>query len=173
MGVPRAVQASPTPSITWENCHITSGFSGLPKLRQFVAAMGRAPLAATLRAASPTACIAPTRGFNWHQRPLPSVASARARLTTPVFGSLMHTTAASLAPGPARVLVRTDVSYCSVIQRFDAIAGEPSNFTNFVVRSVPSAENENQFAGVSLRSGGCEIGRWYTGPSSANGCAGI
>src|SRR5260221_619694 len=79
------------------NCHITSGFSGLPKLRQFVAAMGRAPLAATLRAASATACIAPTRGFNWHQRPLPSVESARARFTAPVCGSLMRTTAASLA----------------------------------------------------------------------------
>src|SRR5437763_5041275 len=63
MGVPRAVQASAMPSIASLNCHITSGFSGLPKLRQFVAAMGRAPLAATLRAASATACIAPTRGL--------------------------------------------------------------------------------------------------------------
>src|ERR1700737_3649735 len=121
--------------------------------------MGRAPLVATLRAASATACIAPTRGFNWHQRLLPSVESARARLTTPVSGSFMRMTAASLAPGPARVLVRTEVSYCSVIQRFDAIAGDPSSFTKFALRSVPSAENENQSAGVSLRSGGCEIGR--------------
>jgi len=31
------------------NCQITSAFSGLPKLRQLVAAIGRAPLAATLR----------------------------------------------------------------------------------------------------------------------------
>src|SRR5713101_6409377 len=111
MGVPKAVQASARPSMTWENCHITSGFSGLPKLRQLVAATGRAPLAATLRADSATACIAPTRGFNWHQRPLPSVESARARPTTLVLGSLMRTTAASLAPGPASVLVRTEVSY--------------------------------------------------------------
>src|SRR2546429_4906675 len=120
MGVPRAVQASARPSIASLNCHITSGFSGLPKLRQFVAAMGRAPLAATLRAASATACIAPTRGLSWHQRPLPSVESARARLTSLVLGSLMRTTAASLAPGPASVLVRTEVSYCSVIQRLEA-----------------------------------------------------
>src|SRR5438105_13988728 len=112
MGVPRAVQASAMPAIASLNCHITSGFSGLPKLRQFVAAMGRAPLAATLRAASATACIAPTRGLSWHQRPLPSVESARARLTSLVLGSLMRTTAASLAPGPASVLVRTEVSYC-------------------------------------------------------------
>src|SRR5580704_13550343 len=124
MGVPRAVQASLRPSMARENCHITSGFSGLPKLRQFVAAIGRAPPAATLRAASATACMAPRRGFNWHQRPLPSVDKARARFTSPVFGSLMRTTAASLAPGPASVLVPTLVLYCSVIQRFEAIAGE-------------------------------------------------
>src|SRR6266849_1367117 len=124
------------------NCHITSGFSGLPKFKQLVAAIGRAPLAATLRAASATACIAPTRGFNWHQRPFPSVANASARLTTPVSGSLMRITAASLAPGPARVFVRTDVSYCSVIQRFDAIAGEANSLAKFAVRSVPAAEKE-------------------------------
>src|SRR6266403_894202 len=76
MGVPRAVQASPMPSMAWENCHITSGFSGLPKLRQLVAAMGRAPEAATLRAASATACMAPTFGLRKHQRPLPSVERA-------------------------------------------------------------------------------------------------
>src|SRR6266481_1697531 len=105
------------PSIASLNCHITDGFSGLPKLRQFVAAMGRAPLVATLRAASATACIAPTRGFNSHQRPLPSVARASARFTFPVSGSLMRITAASLAPGPASVLVRTDVSYCFVARR--------------------------------------------------------
>src|SRR4029077_12222909 len=134
MGVPRAVQASPRPQIHWENCHINSDFSGLPKLRQFVAAMGRAPLAATLRAASATACIAPTRGLNWHQRPLPSVERASARFTAPVFGSLMRTTAASLAPGPARVLVRTEVSYCSVIQRLEAIAGDARSFRKFSVR---------------------------------------
>ncbi len=39
---------------------------------------------------------------SWHQRPLPSVESARARLVP-----LRRTTAASPAPGPTRVLVRT------------------------------------------------------------------
>src|SRR5882724_880504 len=144
MGVPNAMQASLRPSIASLNCHITSGFSGLPKLRQLVAAMGRAPDAATLRAASATACMAPTRGFSQHQRPLPSVESARARLTILVCGSLMRTTAASLAPGPARVLVRTLVSYCSVIQRFDAIAGEASSLAKFCVRFVPLGVNGNQ-----------------------------
>jgi hypothetical protein len=44
---------------------------------------------------------------------------------------LIRTTAASLAPGPASVLVRTEVSYCSVIHRFEAIAGEASSFLKF------------------------------------------
>src|SRR5258708_33888139 len=131
MGVLSAVQASARPSMVALNCHITAGFSGLAKLRQLVAAMGRAPLAATLRAASATACMAPRRGFNWHQRPLPSVESARARFTTPVSGSLMRTTAASLAPGPASVFGGTLVAYGSVIRRLEAIAGEASGFTKF------------------------------------------
>src|SRR6267143_5246572 len=160
MGVPRAVQASLTPSMTCENCHITSGFSGLPKLRQFVAAMGRAPLAATLRAASETACMAPTRGLSWHQRPLPSVESASARFTAPVLGSLMRTTAASLAPGLAKVFVRTLVSYCSVIQRLEAIAGDASNFAKFEVRFVPSAAKANQSPAVSFLGAGAARGRW-------------
>src|SRR5215475_6156356 len=127
-----------------ENCHITSGFSGLPKFRQFVAAIGRAPEAATLRAASATACIAPTLGFSWHQRPLPSVASANPRLMPFFSDSLMRTTDASLAPGPASVLVRTLVSYCSVIHRLEAIAGDASSFLKFSVRFVPTAANLNQ-----------------------------
>src|SRR6267142_4102337 len=159
MGVPSSLHATVSPSIASLNCHITSGFSGLPKFKQLVAAIGRAPLAATLRAASATACIAPTRGFNWHQRPLPSVASASARFTTPVSGFLILITAASLAPGPASVFVRTEVSYCCVIQCLDAIAGEANSFAKLVVRLVPSAANGNQSAAVSLRSDGCVIGR--------------
>src|SRR5258708_36315920 len=143
MGVLSAVQASARPSMVALNCHITSGFSGLPKLRQLVAAMGRAPLAATLRAASATACMAPTRGFNWHQRPLPSVERARARFTGPVSGSFMRTTAASLAPGPARVFVRTLVSYCSVIQRLEALAGEAGSLTEVCVIVVHSVAASN------------------------------
>src|SRR5437762_6008885 len=96
-------------------------------------------------AASATACMAPTRVFNWHQRPLPSVESASARFTTPVLGSLMRITAASLAPGPARVLVRTEVSYCSVTQRLEAIADDARSLRKFGVRSVPLGANENQF----------------------------
>src|SRR5882724_7882660 len=159
MGVPSAVQASPMPSIAWENCHMTSGFSGLPKLRQFVAAMGRAPEVATLRAASATAWMAPTLGLSWHQRPLPSVARARP-LMTPFFSdSLMRTMAASLAPGPARVLVRTLVSYCSVTQRLEAIAGDAKSFLNFSVRFVFSGAKANQSFSDSVRDAGAATGR--------------
>src|SRR6202790_4006790 len=140
---------------------MTSGFSGLPKFKQFVAAIGRAPEAATLRAASATACMAPSFGFRKAQRPFPSVASARAR-----FVPFNRTTAASLVPGPAKVLVRTMVSYCSVIQRLEAIVGEASNFLKFSVRSAPSAANGNQSFADSLRGAGAAIGRLYTGPSS-------
>ena len=62
MGVPRAVQASAMPSMAAESCAMISGFSGLPKLRQLVAATGVAPVQATLRAASATACMAPSLG---------------------------------------------------------------------------------------------------------------
>src|SRR5277367_2358781 len=159
MGVPRAMQASPIPSMDWENCHMTSGFSGLPKLRQLVAAMGRAPEAATLRAASATACIAPTLGLRKHQRPLASVERARAFVTPFFSDSLMRTTAASLAPGPARVLVRTMVSYCSVIQRLEAMVGEARSFLKFSVRSVESAAKANQSLSVSRRGAGSASGR--------------
>src|SRR6185437_13466872 len=135
------------PSIASLNCHITSGFSGLPKFKQFVAAMGRAPVQATLRAASATACIAPRRGERKHQRPLPSVERAIAR-----FVSFSRSTAAS--PEPARVLVRTIESYCSVIQAFDAIEGEASKRQKFSVRLVPSTANFTSFpVGVAAVEG--------------------
>src|SRR5580700_8423516 len=159
MGVPRAVQASPMPSMDSENCHITSGFSGLPKLRQLVAAMGRAPEAATFRAASATACMAPTLGLRKHQRPLPSVERASARRTPFFSDSLMRTTAASLAPGPASVLVRTLVSYCSVIHRFEAMVGEARSFLKLAVRSVFSGAKGNQSLSDSARNAGWAIGR--------------
>ena len=44
------------------SCQATVGFSGLPKLRQSVTAIGRAPTQARLRTASAIACCAPRRG---------------------------------------------------------------------------------------------------------------
>src|SRR5438046_5693706 len=73
---------------------------------------------------------------------------------------LMRTTAASLAPGPAKVLVRTEVSYCSVIQRLEAMAGEASSFPRFAVRFAPSGANANQSFSVWMRGDGAAMGRW-------------
>src|SRR5689334_7065004 len=61
MGTSSSSQALVMPSITWENCHMMGGFSGLPKFKQLVAPMGRAPVQATLRAASATASVAVER----------------------------------------------------------------------------------------------------------------
>src|ERR1700731_3164931 len=145
------------PSTASLNCQITSGFSGLPKFRQFVAATGRAPAQATLRAASATACIAPNRGASEHQRPLPSVESANARLVP-----FNRSTAASPLPGPTRVLVRTEESYCSVIQYYDAIAGDASKLRKFSVRSLPAWENSTRGVGARFSvavAAGFAIGR--------------
>jgi len=56
----------------------------------------------------------------------------------------MRTIAASLAPGPASVLVRTLVSYCSVIQRLEAMAGDERSLLKFSVRFVFSGAKVNQ-----------------------------
>src|SRR6185436_18182324 len=98
MGVSSVLQASARPSTTCENCHMIGGFSGLPKFRQLVAATGVAPVQETLRAASATACIAPSLGESQHQRPLPSSAMASAR-----FEPLIRIKPASV-PGPSTVL---------------------------------------------------------------------
>ncbi len=57
------------------NCHMTSGSSGLPKLRQSLTATGVAPDAATLRYASARASCAPAYGSSWQKRPFASVAT--------------------------------------------------------------------------------------------------
>ena len=100
------------------------GLSGLPKLRQLVIAMGVAPVQATLRAASATAPIAPTRGFRYVCRPLQSVEAATPRL---VPG--MRITPAS-PPGRSIELARTVVSYCSYTHCFEATFGDPTTRRN-------------------------------------------
>src|SRR5215469_15525296 len=129
MGVSSASQSLARPSTTWENCHMIQGFSGLPKLRQLVAATGSAPVQDTLRADSATACIAPILGSSQHQRPLPSRDMASAR-----FVPLMRMTPAS-APGPSTVLDCTMESYCSEIQRLEQILEEASRRFRSAVKS--------------------------------------
>ena len=64
-GVPSATHASPIPPTASRNWKNTSGRRGLPKFRQFVIAIGRAPVQATLRAASATAIRPPVRGSRY------------------------------------------------------------------------------------------------------------
>ena len=96
------------------------GFSGLPKFRQLVAATGVAPVQETLRAASATACIAPSLGDSHAQRALPSRAIASPRLLP-----FRRITPAS-APGPSTVFDCTMVSYCSKIHLLEQILGAAS-----------------------------------------------
>src|SRR5699024_3798969 len=48
-GMPMSWQAPASDSTAWANCHMISGSSGEPKLRQSVTARGMAPAVATLR----------------------------------------------------------------------------------------------------------------------------
>src|SRR5215467_12164237 len=130
IGVSSASQAADRPSTTCENCHIISGFSGLPKLRQLVAASGVAPVQETLRAASATACMAPSLGLSQHHRPLPSSAMASARRLP-----LIRIKPAS-APGPSTVFDCTIESYCSKIQRLEQMFGAASSRLRFSVKSL-------------------------------------
>src|SRR5215467_10955277 len=130
MGVSSALHALARPSTTCANCHMICGFSGLPKLRQLVAATGFAPVHETLRADSATACIAPSLGSSQHQRPLPSSAIASAR-----FEPLMRINPPS-APGPSTVFDCTMESYCSKIQRLEQMLGAARSSFRPSVRSV-------------------------------------
>jgi hypothetical protein len=108
-GTASALHASAMPSIASENCCMTSGRSGLPKLRQSVRPIGSAPLQTTLRAHSATAIAAPARAESSHLRPSQSTESATCMKRSMVPSSrsqAMRTTAASL-PGRTTVPPRT------------------------------------------------------------------
>src|SRR5262249_5505777 len=145
MGVSSALHASARPSTTCANCHMICGFSGLPKLRQLVAASGFAPVQDTLRAASATACIAPILGSSQHQRPFPSSAMAIERLDP-----LIRISPAS-APGPSTVFDCTMESYCSKIQRLEQMLGAANSVFRFSVRSA--AALHAMFAGLVRETG--------------------
>ena len=76
------------------SCQNASGRVGSPKLRQFVTPSGRAPVIATLRAASATDIAAPSHGSGWPTGALPSVVATSAFVVP-----LMRSTAAP-RPGP-------------------------------------------------------------------------
>ena len=90
------------PATASRNWKKTSGRFGLPKFRQFVIAIGRAPAHATLRAASATAMRAARRADRGRRSGRCSPSSAR----SPCRCRACATTAAS-PPGPITVFVRT------------------------------------------------------------------
>ena len=62
IGISNCLAASAIPSIARTSCPIISGFSGLPKFKLSVEAIGFAPTAQRLRNASATACLPPSNG---------------------------------------------------------------------------------------------------------------
>src|SRR3990170_2732309 len=124
-----ARQASLMPSIASFICHMTSGLSGFPKFRQSVRAIGRAPLAARLRAASATAILAPALGSRKQYRELQSTVRAR-----PLSVPFILTTAAS-EPGQTTVSVLTMWSYWRYIQALLAMFGEERSLRRVALRS--------------------------------------
>ena len=103
----------PRPSRRWPrtSCHITSGCSGLPKLRQLTSPSGRAPTHARFIAASATTSAVPRRGSSAHHRWLPSTVRARPRpVSVPLVGCFSRSTVAS-PPGPSTVLRKSWWSY--------------------------------------------------------------
>src|SRR5262249_54885066 len=123
------------PSTTSLNCHMTSGCSGLPKFKQFVAASGVPPEQTMFRHDSATASFAPSRGFLATRYPGPSSVMASAFLVP-----FTLTTAAS-EPGPTIVVDCTMGSYCCQTHRRDARFGEETASFKRVFQSPVSERN--------------------------------
>src|SRR5215813_13310354 len=100
---------------------MTSGFSGLPKLRQLVTPIGCAPEAARLRAASATALTVPTYGSRRQRRLLQSSVIATA------FCVPSSRTTAASEPGRTTVLPPTYVSYWRYTHSRDERFGDSSS----------------------------------------------
>src|SRR4051795_1956624 len=132
----KARQASARPATARESCQATWGFSGLPKLRQFVSPSGSAPTQARLRAHSSTASTVPVYGSHATRRPLQSIAVAIAPLPP---STSRASTAASDAPERRTEREPTIVSYCSYAQRLLAIVGAESRASKVSEAAAPSA----------------------------------
>ena len=89
---------------------MTSGCSGLPKLRQFTRATARAPAHAMFTTDSTTSQLVPIRGSVVHQRGLASVDIARQRALGGSPGPETRSTAAS-PPGGSTVFKNSWWSY--------------------------------------------------------------
>src|SRR5437879_100854 len=79
IAIPNAEAAAAIRRTASRKYHRRSGFSGLPKFRQFVIACGRAPPATRLRHTSSTAVAPPRYGSRAVYAPVEDAAIARAR----------------------------------------------------------------------------------------------
>ena len=159
-GRPRARQASAMPSIASDSCHMTSGCSGLPKLRQLTRASGRAPAQATLRTASATSRAVPRGGRAAHQRLLLSVVRASAlRVDAGSPGAFSRSTAAS-PPGPSTVFRNSWWSYWRPDPRRVGQQSPAGRARSRRRRRQPATGRRPP--GGSRSAGAC-MGRWYFG----------
>ena len=156
-GSARARDASAIPSMASDSCHITSGCSGLPKLRQLTNATGLAPTHATLSADSATTSDVPRRGFSEHHLPLPSVERAMPfcgapdRVRTP--GPDRRSSAAS-PPGATTVFKNSWWSYCRYTHE-----GSARRLRRSSPASSGGANRSGSSASRASRSSGRDIGR--------------
>jgi len=146
MGVPRAVAGFGEALDGFaELPHHFGFFRGCRKLEAIRRGDGRAPLHATLRAASGDGVHRADAGIELAPAAVAVGGKPRARASPRPFSDLDAYDSASLAPGPARVFVRNAVSYCSVDpEGLEAIAGRRQRFRKFAVRFVPFRSNANQ-----------------------------
>ena len=109
-GNEKARHASAIPSMHSESCHMTSGCSGFPKLRQFTTATGVAPTQARFATPSASVSAVPVRGSSAQARGLESVVTATPRDEGGRPGPARRNSAAS-APGPTTVFKNSWWSY--------------------------------------------------------------
>ena len=132
-GRPSAVHASLMPSTTSENCHITSGCSGLPKFRQLTSAFGARAgardVAGRLEHREPAARA--------RARARRTVRCRRPRARAPsAVASRRRSTLAS-PPGPTTVLRNSWWSYWRYTHAGSAMFGDASSASSSATRSVP------------------------------------
>ncbi len=154
------------PSIVSDSCHMTSGCSGLPKLRQLTTALGAAPAHARLSAASATVAAVPDRGSREHHAGLESVVRARPPSDAGRPGAARRSTALS-PPGPSTVLRKSWWSYWRYTHDGSATRASTSRPQSVGAVSAPGSS-----ARRASWSAGRSMGRWYRGASSLRAAAG-
>ena len=140
-----------------------SGFSGLPKFRQLVRASGRAPVQATLRAASATAAIVPpardrasrSAGCSRRRAPAPCASACRPRAS--------RARARRRRPGRRMVLPCTSWSYWRQIHAFEPKFGSSSSASSAAPGSSSGATLARSSFWRSRRSAGSRAGRSSSG----------